>query len=150
MAGLVSMSTASFAQPQQPSVVEAKFLVTLIDPEGQRLVYESNEVPLEPYRACYGWFIRLAGVEGMVKLREVFSLPAEPEMWSGEEDKYSPNTIAKDRLKSVTEKFAVPEDGWVSNTWCVAEGDPEGRYSMEISIDGTFVERFDFDVIRPD
>ena len=38
------------------------------------------------------------------------------------------------------------DDGWVYNTWCVAEGDPERDYSIDVYIIGQFIKRFDFEV----
>lgn len=136
------------AQNKQFTVVDKQFLVSLVDNHGKVFVHESNRVPLIPNRACYGWRIRLSGVEGIVRFREIFSLPTQPEYWGGEGNEFSPNKITKDRRTSVTEKFATPDEGWIGNSWCVAEGDPVGRYWMEVSINNVFVERFEFDVVK--
>ena len=134
-------------QSQAASVKAAEFLVSLHDREGnQTMIYQSNLVPLIPNRVCYGWRIRLASDKGLIKFKEIFSLPTEPEFWGGENDEFSPNAIAKDRKTSVTERFAYVKDGWISHSWCVAKGDPEGKYTMEVYIEGEFAKRFDFEV----
>lgn len=130
------------------SVVRAEFVVMLRDGAGNQAVVQSNIVPLLPDRACYGWRIRLAGATGVVSFKEIFSIPAEPATWSGEKDEFSPNVIAKDRKTAVTEKFAMPLEGWISHSWCVAAGDPAGNYSMDVHIEGKFAKRFDFEVRR--
>ena len=137
---------AIFTKSQAASLEAAEFLVSLRDHEGNQATYQSNLVPLIPRLACYGWRIRLANAKGLIKFKEVFSLPTEPEFWGGENDEFNPSAIAKNRKSSVTEKFAHVRDGWISHSWCVAEGDPEGKYMMEVYIEGKFVKRFDFEV----
>jgi hypothetical protein len=148
LAVLFSSSDAVLAQSQKFSVEETEFLVFLFDAHGNEVVTHSNNVPLIPNRACYGWRIQLAGVDGLIKFREVFTLPEEPNFWGGEINEYSPNAISKDRHTSVTEKFSILKNGWISNSWCVAEGDPEGKYSMDVYILGEFIKRFNFNVIK--
>ena len=41
-------------------------------------------------------------------------------------------------------------DGWFSHTWCVAEGDPAGAHSIELTIDGKSLTRFDFTTVLPE
>jgi len=35
-------------------------------------------------------------------------------------------------------------DGWISNAWDVAEGNPSGKYIMRIYVEGEFVKEFIF------
>ena len=133
-------------QAETLKVEETEFLVTLSDRQGNTVMFRSEIVPLIPYRSCYGWRVRLSGDESLVKFKEIFRLPAEPEIWSAENDEFSTSRIAKDRRTSITERFAVPDDGWIGNSWCVVEGDPEGTYSMDVYVNGEFVKAFDFEV----
>jgi len=57
--------------------------------------------------------------------------------------------ITNNRRTSITEVFVVPENGWIENVSCVAEGDPEGEYSINIYIDEKYIQRFDFKVKLP-
>lgn len=148
LAGTILLPATGLAQKQEFSVLDKVFWISLVDRQGNEFIYESNRVPLMPNRACYGWRIRLSEVKGVIRFKEIFSLPTQPDFWGGERNEYSPNTITKDRQTSVTEKFAAPDKGWISNSWCVAEGDPEGHYSMEVSINNKFIERFEFEVIK--
>ena len=135
------------AQPQTISIEAAEFLVFLYDSEdNEQFVFQSDLVPLIPDRVCFGWRIRLAGAEGLVRFKEIFSLPAEPESWGEENDEFSTIEISKDRMTSVTEMFVTLQDGWIDNKWCIADGDPEGKHSMEVHINGQFAKRFDFQV----
>ena len=149
LAGLTALILATGfrpAQSQTVSIEAAEFLVFLNDGQGNTQILQSDLVPLIPNLVCYGWRIRLAGAEGLVRFKEVFSLPTEPEVWGGENDEFSTSAIAKDRTTSVTERFAPLQDGWIDNSWCVADGDPKGWYSMEVHINGQFAKRFDFQV----
>lgn len=124
----------------------AEFLVLLEDRQGNETLARTNVVPLIPGHACYGWRIRLSEELDLVHFREVFSLPEEPEFWTGEGDEFEPNEISSDRRISITEKFVTPKDRTISNSWCVVNGDPEGKHSMEVFIDGEFVKRFEFEL----
>jgi len=136
------------ALSQAISIEAAEFLVFLYDSEdNEQFVLQSDLVPLIPDRVCYGWRIRLAGSEGLVRFKEVFSLPAESEVfWAEEIDEFNTTVISKDRITAVTEMFITLRDGWIDNTWCVEDGDPEGKHSMEVHINGQFAKRFDFQV----
>ena len=132
---------------QSISIEAAEFLVFLNDSEGnQQSVFQSDLVPLIPNRVCYGWRIRLAGAERLVRFKEVFSLPAEPEFWGEENDEFSTSKISENRTISVTEMFIPMQDGWIDHNWCVADGDPIGKHSIEVHINGQFAKRFDFQV----
>ena len=135
------------AQSQTISIETAEFLVFLYDSEdNEQFVFQSNLVPLIPDRVCYGWRIRLAGAEGLVRFKEVFSVPAEPESWGEENNEFNTTVIAKDRMTAVTEMFIPLQDDWIDNNWCIADGDAEGKHSMEVHINGQFAKRFDFQV----
>ncbi len=127
----------------------AEFFVMLRAPDGTKDIHLGNRVPLIPGRACYGWRARVTGGAGQVAFREILSLPGDPPIRNGEDDQHGTTEKAKDRKKTVTERFVRPRDGWISNFWCVAKGDPEGTYAMEVFIAEQFVKRFDFDVRKP-
>jgi hypothetical protein len=128
------------------AIEEAEFLVLIRGDNNDRRIFMSKIVPLVPDRVCYGWRIRLTGAKDIVKFKEVFSLPTEPRIWGGENDKYSTSSVEKNRKTTITEEFAPVRGGWISNMWCVANGDPEGQYSMDVHIDGVFLKRFDFEL----
>ena len=76
-------------------------------------------------------------------------MPAAPAFWSGEDDEYSPHRYSADRTTATTEEFATLEDGWLSSSWCIAEGDPIGPHSIEVYIDERLARRFEFEVREP-
>ena len=74
---------------QTLAIEESEFWVYLNDGQGKETSYQSDVVPLVPGRACYGWRIRISGVEGLIKFKEVFELPAVPETWEQEDGEFS-------------------------------------------------------------
>ena len=51
-------------------------------------------------------------------------------------------------LEATTALSLVPDNGWISHGWCVAEGDPEGAYRIEVSRGDTLLHAFDFQLQR--
>jgi hypothetical protein len=62
------------------------------------------------------------------------------------EDKDSRHSLSTDRRTSILERESRIEDGVIYNFWKLTRGDPKGRYSMRIMIEGLLVSTFEFDV----
>ena len=130
-------------------IEDTKFVVQLFSktesgtPISQDLF--TTVAPLVPGQCCFGWRIKVSADIGIIKFREEFTVPSEPEYWSGEDNRFATNVIINDGRTSITKRFAVPDKGWIENFWCFAEGDPEGNYSMRVYFNGRFVEQFDFE-----
>ena len=106
--------------------------------------------PLVPGQCCFGWRIKVPADTGIIKFREEFTVPSEPEYWGGEDNHFATNVIINDRRTSITNQFVVPDKGWIENLWCFVEGDPEGDYSMKVYLNEKFIEQFDFKVKKFD
>ena len=103
-------------------------------------------VPLVPDRSCYGWRIKVSSSDALIRFREEFMLPSEPKHWSDERNEFATKRIVDERRTSITNRFIKPDKGWVENSWCVAEGDPEGKYSMKVYFNDQFIKLFEFEV----
>ncbi|WP_085907464.1 hypothetical protein [Kiloniella majae] len=143
----LSLTFVSSAQEKTNIISDSNFYALIIDKNGATQRYETTVVPNIPDFVCYGWQLKLTNASNLVNFREKFSLPYEPNYWENEDNTYATNTISNDRKTSITEKFIVPDDGWIENSWCVAEGDPNGIYIMEIFISDIFVHEFKFEVV---
>jgi len=91
----------------------------------------------------YGWRLKLTSSARIdVEVLERVVLPARPDEWGIT----SNVTLSFDRTSATTELHMDPREGAFDNTWWFSEGDPNGRYRMEIYVEGAFVGATDFDV----
>jgi hypothetical protein len=141
--------TATGAAAADYGIEAAEFIVSVDDGEGNERRIASTLVPYLPDRACFGWRIRLGEPPSVVRVREVLQLPSAPAFWSGEDDPYSLHVFSADRTTATTEDYKAPEDGWIFNEWCIAEGDPVGAHAIDVFIEDELVRHFEFEVKRP-
>lgn len=131
------------------SVSESQFFVALMDKQGKLEVYASTRVPFDSKNSCYGWQVKLSGVSGAIESREILRMPSKPMGgWPVVTDGSSKITPSLDQKSATKEATLEITDGWVSNMWCVADGDPLGSYSMDVILNGRFIETFKFDVVK--
>lgn len=130
------------------SIADALFVVTLDNDQETETAfsYESDQVPFLPGQSCYGWRLRLSDAVKVVRFKEVLNAPSDPAFWPHAPSEFDTTARFRDRTITVTERTIMPEEGWIGNGWCVLEGDPKGAYSVEVSVNGQFAQRFDFEV----
>ena len=104
----------------------------------------AKKVPLKP-GTSFGWLVELKTRKPRIKWREEFALPAAPKTW-GPTEKQDRRRISEDKKVSVIEREVEPERGLIFNFWTLAEGDPAGRYTFRIFVEGVRVATFEFDV----
>jgi hypothetical protein len=125
--------------PAQFKVLKAEF--GIIGPGGFQ---PSAKVPLKDGQS-FGWVIRLDTKTDIIKWREEIRLPAAPQTWQADETS-GKHTLSADRRTSTLEREAKIEDGLIYNFWQISPGDPKGRYTMRVMIEGLLVSNFAFDV----
>ena len=125
-------------------VVTAQFGVFGADPNGRRLLYETDKFPAIP-AAPYGWYILFKTSKPTVVWREEFELPEAPPTW-GPGEAMGIFTISPDRKTAVTERIIPTRLGFVGNEWRYAPGDPIGAHKMRVYIDGQLIREFSFDI----
>lgn len=128
------------AAEAHPRVDAALFGVEMpASDEGGAFFVETDRVPLVT-GATFGWRLRLSDGAGQVRLREELELPRAPRTW-----RYPDHTrISADRRTAVTERLALPRDGWLDNAWTFTDGDPPGRYRLRVFLDDELVREFTF------
>jgi hypothetical protein len=136
-----TLSTAALAQ----EVTDADFVVSFTNGSGEQVVQSARVVPATT-GACYSWRLRLAKTKAAVEITEVLRLPSAPETWDPGSDV---SDVSSDGLNATTALSLVPEDGWITHGWCVAEGDPTGRYRIEVSTATKSLQVFGFDLRAP-
>ena len=131
--------------PMAPKIDRAVFLVSTKDRTGRSTTIESDVVPLLPGRSSYQWQLHLSdATPKSVTVKEILTLPAPPDCWPLS----SELTVENYSGRAITEETLDAKDGWISQSWRVANGDPPGPYSIEVHLDGAFIYRFVFHVRR--
>ena len=136
---MLCLAPTASAAPPAFKVLKAEFGV--VSPNGFR---PSAKVPLRGGQG-FGWVIQLEIDRESVKWREEIRMPAAPASWRVE-DKEARHTLSADRRTSILERESRLEDGVVYNFWQLEPGDPKGRYTMRVMIEGLLVSTFEFDV----
>jgi hypothetical protein len=115
--------------------------------EGTEYVLDDATVPLLPGNACYNWYLRTEPGQDLT-LVERLTLP-EPIDWGTTGS--TPDDITQiepdGRVAVTTLVVSSGDDGWLSHGWCAADGDPIGYHEIEVSLDGTSLATFPFNVV---
>jgi hypothetical protein len=137
-------TTGKTPPPTQFRVLKAQFGV--LDPWGSANpgFRPSTKVPLKEGQV-FGWMIELESKSQTVRWREEIRLPAAPAAWRSD-DKEARHTLSADRRTSVLEREQRLEDGMIYSFWQLEPGDPKGRYSIRVMVEGLLVSSFDFEV----
>lgn len=86
----------------------------------------------------YGWRVHLHTTRKDVTWQERLTLPSAPRQWGVTEHV----SLSPDRRTATTTLPHAPiTDGVVDNYWVFSEGDPLGRYEIEVAIEGVRVGR---------
>lgn len=118
--------------------------------------YDDPLVPLLPSNACYSWYVQLAAAESgtpdPATLVERLVLPEPLADWGTLATTPDDNVeISADGTTAITTFSAVPDaEGWLTNGWCVAAGDPVGPHRFELELDGAPLVSFDFEIVPPE
>jgi anti-sigma B factor antagonist len=132
--------------PPALKIDRAVFLVSTRDRTGRTTTIESDVVPLLPGRSSYEWQLHLCdATPRSVTLKEILTLPTP-----SDRSPLGPELAGENHSgRAITEETLEAKDGWISQSWRVAEDDPPGPYSIEVHLDGAFVHRFVFHLRRP-
>ena len=147
---VVSLVSNKNAEPSV-RVISSHFYVGTRDSHNDNFIWtESNFVPLIPDQICYRWDIQLDTEMESVQVKEVFILPAKPKIWVDEEGMSLPYdkdmSLQYDNKISVTQEVIKLENGTISSSWCVVEGDPTGNHKIDVIINGVLAKSFRFTV----
>ena len=139
-----ALSAAAPAADAAPVVTGTHFFA--IDARGAAPeLTETNRVPLRPETSCYEWVIRVQPEDRTVTIHELLELPAAPEHWELDPD--FATAVTADRSRAVTELEESLADGFMSNSWCVSEGDPTGPHRIRVYAGDRLLHDFRFEVV---
>jgi hypothetical protein len=124
-------------------ITQAMFGVYRAQQAGQ-FVLQPTEVVPHVAGQQYGWLIRLKTERSRVRWREELHLPAAPATWGSE--RIGKRSVSADQRTLVTEREVETRSGYIFNAWQVEQGDPVGRYTLQVTVDNGPSARFAFTV----
>lgn len=139
----VGLNTSPPVSAQTLQLLDARVLSVTMREDAAPIVTEADFIPYVVGTSCYHWVIRFVPVQQEIVLHEALVLPAPAEQWGVE----GQNTqVNQQRSASLTEHRIDGRQGIASNGWCVAQGDPVGRYEFTIRKEGVEIARLKFTV----
>lgn len=118
------------------------FVSTRKTKEGNWTNKISNFVPLNPENTCYTWVVSLDTHLNAVQVKEVFKMPSRP----SNSNFPSHYTFGEDGKSIIGRIKKEIKNNQISNSWCVAKGDPSGKHNIDVFIEGKFIKSFPFTV----
>lgn len=147
MAAVPALAAEDQGMDAPLTVLSTDFIVEIADENGDIIRHSSTQVPLVPEASCFRWQIKVAPALRVVPIVELFELPASPGQWTGAEDVADSPTRTSDNGRVATTDIMAPlNKGLIEHGWCIAEGDPPGRYRITVSEGGRLLHRFSFTV----
>lgn len=118
--------------------------------DGQTYSKDDTVVPYLPDSSCYTWYVKFdPGTKDEVVLVETFRLPEPLAAWKDfKNDPAAATQIEADAQGAITTVTQAPDaDGFVSNGWCVAAGDPLGEHTISVAYEGKEIAHWTFTVV---
>lgn len=124
----LALSAFSPASAKTPSGME--FYANGPGSDGSVELRPDMSMPYAVGGTCYGWNYRYGETAPPKVVEEKLILPGPASEWGGGDM----TKVAPDRASAVTRVPVI--GGEASNQWCVAAGDPPGRYTIEVRGNG--------------
>ena len=136
---------AGIAATVAPPVADrAEFGVWDAETNGVPKLLVTKVVPLD-LGIVYGWRLHLTTTNPTVRVKQVLTLPVAPQSWG----KNNEVRLSNDKRVATFERQMEPKDGWIAEFIGVADGDPAGRHTLEVTVDGRPAATFEFET-KPD
>lgn len=145
---LLCLPAPALAQ-QKLEVLDQYFFGETID-NGVALNREkTTRIPNIPDKMCFGWVVKVKPSDELVKITEIFTLPAPPATWGGiDEDPYSQTRTTDQGQVATTKMFVSLAKGTLENSWCLTKGDQNGTHHIVILHQKQVLAEFEFEVYR--
>lgn len=130
---------------QAVKVRSAEFYSETVGADGPATSQRTNIIP-HRLGSCYSWILRVDRQERSIVVREQFDLPAPATRWGPSAGVRT--EVAGDKASATSDIPESLDDGILTNGWCVAEGDPVGKYVITVEAEGVRLHRFEFVVVE--
>jgi hypothetical protein len=128
------------AEPPAPAPPHAEFGIWDVSTNGVAVLKSTRIVPLE-LGVMYGWRLQLTNKAAAVRVKQILTLPAPPQTWDTNADV----RVSANRKVATVERMQEPVRGWIAEIIRVADGDPEGKHTLQIFVDDQPVTNFQFE-----
>jgi hypothetical protein len=133
-------AAATGKAPQRAAFSNPEFYLTTSDSAVRKPLVEGARLTLKADETCYGWRYLNRDRANQAPIEERLILPAPASQWNSNER----TTVADDRRSALTTIPVEPDSMIMTNGWCVADGDPLGRYRIELRRNGKLIGRRNF------
>jgi len=135
------------AQELDIDVLDQYFYADVLTAGSNSIRKKTNRIPNIPDKICFGWVIDVKPADQLVKITEIFTLPAAPDKWGGvENDPYSQTTTSNNRKTATTIRFMALKTGKLENSWCLSQGDASGDHHIIVLNGDQILAEFEFEV----
>lgn len=141
MAATFVPHATSFRIAPDIEIVSVAFGRFLKSPQGVRFA-PTRSMKMRPGDG-YGWRVRVRTPRARVKMEEVLMLPTPPRSWGIS----SAVRLWRDQRGATTTLMVDANSGVLENWWMFSEGDPTGKYTMHVRIEGVEVGHVVFEVL---
>jgi hypothetical protein len=151
VAAAMCLSALPLAPAVAAEMVDSDFQVTF-NYGGSEQRLSETQVPLLPGNTCYTWWMKLAAGDAPSSVVEKLVLPEALADWGDAATNPDDGVEISADGTTATSTFApeLDSEGWFSKGWCAAVGDPLGPHKIEVSVDGTLLKTYDFEVLAPE
>jgi len=151
VAAAACFSALSLVPAMAAELVDSDFQVTFQYGGSEQRLSE-DKVPLLPGNTCYTWWMKLGEGPAPQSVEERLVLPAPLADWGDAATNPDDGVEISADNTTATSTFVpdIDSEGWFSKGWCAAVGDPLGAHRIEVSVDGTLLKTFEFDVLAPE
>jgi hypothetical protein len=118
-----------------------------VDPRTEQR-YPTATIPYRPDAICFEWVVFVAPEDRELAVREVLELPAAPASWGGAAA--AGIRVEGDGRRAVSDFTDALGDGQIERRWCVAEGDPLGRYRIRVTSGTRELAEIAFEMVAED
>jgi len=127
------------------TILGAEFGLLEKDADGVVRIVPARDLPLREGQ-LYGWRLVLRTDQARIKLSEQLTLAA-PAQWNvGKDPRYE---VSADRRSLTVQRDKPVLNAAISGSCGMNAGDPPGKASIRLLLEGTVEQRFDFELRRP-
>ena len=133
------------AAPPPVAIMGAEFGLLEKDADGRMRIAPATVLPLREGQ-LYGWRLVLRTDKERILLSEQLTLAAPADWNVGKDPRY---TVSPDRRSITVQRDKPVVNAIITGYWGINAGDPPGKASIRLLLEGSVEQRFEFEFRRP-